>query len=65
MKSRVFIRKAAVILFWLILWQAGSILIDNSIIFVGPLDMARALIAQVPSLGSVSYTHLAVYKRQA
>ncbi len=51
MKSRVFIRKAAVILFWLILWQAGSILIDNSIIFVGPLDMARALIAQVPSLG--------------
>ncbi|MBS5062998.1 MAG: ABC transporter permease subunit [Hungatella hathewayi] len=51
MKSRVFIRKTAVILFWLVLWQAGSVLIDNSIIFVGPLDMVMALLVQLPSLG--------------
>lgn len=50
MKSRVIIRKSAAILFWLIFWQAGSMIVDNSIILVGPLDMIGALVIQLPAL---------------
>lgn len=36
-------RRAAVWLFWIALWQTAAVLVDNAIIFVGPLDMLRAL----------------------
>lgn len=35
-------------LFWILIWQAADLLIQNPIIFVGPLDMARALLALLP-----------------
>lgn len=43
------LRRAAVILFWISLWQAAAVLIGNSIIFVGPLDVVRALFLQLPT----------------
>ena len=43
------LRRAAVILFWISLWQAAAVLIENSIIFVGPLDVVRALFLQLPT----------------
>ena len=46
-RSRLF--RFAVILFWIVLWQAADVLIGNSIIFVGPSDVARALFLQLPT----------------
>lgn len=40
------IRRYLVWLFWIALWQAANLLIHNSIIFVGPLDMMKALAQQ-------------------
>lgn len=42
-------RKIMIILFWLIVWQAAGMMIDNSIIFVGPADMLASLLSQLPS----------------
>lgn len=39
-------RKAAVIVFWLALWQLISIAIHNTIILVGPMEVAKALLTQ-------------------
>lgn len=47
--SNIWFRRTAIILFWLILWQIGSLVIENSIIFVGPLDMLQSLISQLPT----------------
>lgn len=46
----ILFRKAFIILFWLVAWQSASMLIQNTIIFVGPVDMFFSLITQVPSL---------------
>lgn len=35
-------RRIAIIIFWTTAWQAASLLIDNSIVFVGPWDVTRA-----------------------
>ena len=48
------IRKYLVWLFWIAVWQAANLLIHNNIIFVGPLDMIKALAEQAAD----------VYKRQ-
>lgn len=40
-------RKYLIWLFWIGVWQAANMLIHNSIIFVGPLDMVSALIGLV------------------
>ena len=40
-------RKAGIICFWLVLWQFISIAVHNSIILVGPAEVAGALIAQI------------------
>lgn len=40
------IRKYLVWLFWIAVWQAANLLIHNNIIFVGPLDMIKALAEQ-------------------
>lgn len=50
MNSETLLRKSAIILFWLAVWQAGSMVIGNSIIFVGPFDMAKSLAVQLPSM---------------
>lgn len=39
-------KKAGIILFWLLLWQAASMAVHNSIILVGPLEVLYALIRQ-------------------
>lgn len=40
-------RKALIILFWLIIWQILSTVIDNRIIFVGPVTMLDSLVHQM------------------
>lgn len=42
-------RRAAVILFWLILWQTASVWIDNSILFASPADVLRSFAALAPT----------------
>lgn len=42
------IRRAAVLLFWLALWQAAAVLIGNDIIFVGPAEVLMALASELP-----------------
>ncbi len=49
MKKRNFVRQAVIILFWLLVWQAASVLIHNVILLVGPLDTLRALMALIPT----------------
>lgn len=41
------IRRAAILLLWLSVWQAAAALIDNNIIFVGPLEVLAALSSQI------------------
>lgn len=48
MKKKTYL--PAVLLFWLLLWQAASVLIRNSILFVGPADVAAALFIQVRTI---------------
>lgn len=40
-------KKAGIILFWLLIWQAASTAVHNSIILVGPLDVILALLNQI------------------
>lgn len=37
------LKKAVIILFWLIIWQTASLAVHNSIILVGPLEAGRSL----------------------
>lgn len=41
-------RKSCIILFWIALWQAASIIIGNSIILTGPGAMLSSLAGQIP-----------------
>lgn len=43
MKQNTRIRKYLIWLFWIGVWQAANLVIHNSIIFAGPLDMVHAL----------------------
>lgn len=45
MKQKV--RLAGICLFWLLLWQAAATLIDNDIIFVGPVSVLASLFHQI------------------
>ena len=45
--QRIWVRKSFILLFWIFMWQLAAELIDNSIIFAGPLQMVRALAAQI------------------
>ena len=40
------IRQTAILAFWLLLWQLLALAIHNKILFTGPLDTGRALLAQ-------------------
>lgn len=41
-------RKAAVIAFWIFLWQAAALAIDKGLLFAGPWDTVKALLALLP-----------------
>lgn len=45
------LKKAGIILFWLLAWQAASLAVHNSIILVGPLEVIRALWIQAAMPG--------------
>ena len=58
MKGRRTIRAWAV-LFWLLLWQAGAMAIDQRIILVSPLTVLARLTELVPTLdfwGAIGYS---------
>lgn len=40
-------KKCMIILFWLCVWQAGAALVHNDILFVGPLQVGRAFLANI------------------
>lgn len=42
-------KKLAIILFWLLVWQGCALAIHNQILLVGPIDTLRALIEQAGS----------------
>lgn len=44
-------RRALVWLFWIALWQAAAALVHNPVIFVGPVEMLRALADQLTQPG--------------
>lgn len=53
------LRHIAIILIWIALWQLASVAIHNKIIFVGPLEVAKALYFQIGTLdfwGSILYS---------
>lgn len=41
-KAKAWLRRAAVWLLWIALWQAIAAMVRNPIIFVGPFEMLRA-----------------------
>lgn len=45
------IRKIGILLFWIAAWQAAALLIDNSIVFVGPFPVLCAFRALLPTPG--------------
>lgn len=45
------LRKGFIWLFWLILWQAAAAIINNPIIFTGPIGMVQSLWEQLPQAG--------------
>ncbi len=45
------LRACLIVLFWLILWQAGAWITDNSILLVGPFEVIRALAALLRESG--------------
>lgn len=47
--KRIWIRKGLILLFWLAIWQAVGSIIQNTIIFVGPIEMFQALAGQIAS----------------
>lgn len=55
----VCLRKGLIICFWLVIWQIASLFIQNSIIFVGPAEMAKALASLIFTMEfwkSITYT---------
>lgn len=45
MKKQV--RTVAILAVWILLWQAAACIIDNRIIFTGPIEVGRALLVQL------------------
>ncbi|MBR5474558.1 MAG: ATP-binding cassette domain-containing protein [Lachnospiraceae bacterium] len=41
------IRKAGIILFWLLVWQMAAVMVDNSLILVGPVETVAALVSRM------------------
>lgn len=51
MRKKPYVRRTAIILFWLAIWQIAGLLIDNSIVFVGPADVLRSFSQLIPEPG--------------
>lgn len=51
MRENPYARRTAIILIWLAIWQIASLLIDNSIVFVGPTDVLRSFSQLIPEPG--------------
>lgn len=51
MKHRIPTRRLLIILFWIIIWQIASMVIQNDIIFAGPADVVRSFFTLVPTPG--------------
>lgn len=47
MNNQTLLKKGAAIIFWLLVWQIAALCMQNSIVFVGPLDMLRSLAEQI------------------
>lgn len=47
MKYNIPLRRCFIWLFWLAVWQSASLVIDNNILFVGPLEMVSSLWGQL------------------
>jgi len=45
--ERKSVRIWAILLFWLIIWQLLSVMIDNSILFTGPLEVIKELVSRM------------------
>lgn len=63
MRQRHALYRFFIIVFWIVFWQIASLLIDNHILFVGPVDVARALLALIPTYSfwssiAVSFTKI-------
>lgn len=43
-------KSLSICFFWLIIWQAGAVLVGNSILFVGPAEVIHALFSFLPQL---------------
>ena len=54
------LRKAGILLFWVVMWQIADWTIDNAIVFVGPWDVARSFFALVPT--KILYFRLTIIK---
>lgn len=71
MKETPRARRIAIILFWIAAWQLASMLIDNSIVFVGPADVLASFSRQIPeasfwlsianSFGKISAGYLSAF----
>lgn len=46
--TKRWMKKAGIVLFWLLLWQLTSIALNQPIVLTGPLEVARALFVLVP-----------------
>ncbi len=46
MGSKISLKNCLIILFWITVWQAADLFIDNPILFAGPIDIIQALAAQ-------------------
>lgn len=44
------IKRAAILLFWLCLWQLAALCIKNELLFAGPVETAAALVREVSSI---------------
>ena len=49
--ERAWIRRSLILLFWILVWQLAAGMIDNSIIFAGPVQVVQALTLQVGESG--------------
>lgn len=50
MNTKSWLRKCIIIVFWLLIWQLGSLAVGNSILLVGPVDMIKSLASLLPTL---------------
>lgn len=46
-QSAPWLKKALIILFWLLVWQTVSLAVDNDILLVGPMEMMKALLTKI------------------